>query len=123
MVLVTIGLASSEGGMDGSGDAVSDQSADEREKWDPLATGYTLDIWGVTHVLAPSLLSQCSFPWPSRLHFLQACLKRQSSVLFLHPLIELKRLHISVLLDLLVVRFEVARVCSDSTPSGMTMAE
>ena len=35
MVLVTIGLASSEGGMDGSGDAVSDQSADEREKWDP----------------------------------------------------------------------------------------
>ena len=35
MVLVTIGLASSEGGMDGSGDAVSDQSADECEKWDP----------------------------------------------------------------------------------------
>ena len=35
MVLVTIGLASSEGGIDGSSNVVSDQSANEREKWDP----------------------------------------------------------------------------------------
>ena len=35
MVLVTIGLLSSEVGIDGSGKAVSLQSAEECEKWDP----------------------------------------------------------------------------------------
>lgn len=123
MVLVMMGLLSSEAGMYGNGKAVLDQSVEDARNGTPSPKGYISGIWGTTHVLAPSLLSQCSFPWPSCLHLLQACLKPKLSVVFLHSLIELKRLHISVLLPLLVIRFEVPHMWSYLTPSGMTMAE
>ena len=46
MVLVTIGLVSSEAGIDGNGEAVSVQSAEECEKWEPPSQMLYLRYFG-----------------------------------------------------------------------------
>ena len=56
MVLVTMGLLSSEAGMDGNGKVVSDQSAEECEKWDPFSQRLYLRYLGCNSCSSSLLL-------------------------------------------------------------------